>query len=140
VSLDVTGGIISVDVEVNGGDGGSWSVQSLSDEEGLSGEGSAVDFKVDLVDEVLSSGPSAGENDSLGLDIESLDASKVLDISGGIFLGIGGIGGHLNGGRVKRPNSDGGINSCNPNVVNGSWGKIGDSGERVIGGDEADDS
>jgi len=124
----------SVDVEISGNGGSSsGSVFSLFDGEWLESGGSAVDFVVDLSDGVQSSGPGAlNGGSSFVCDTNSIignsSAGESLDVSEWIQLGIwsNGLHGHCSG--VGGPNSISDIDSCNPEVKEGSCWKREDSG------------
>lgn len=141
VSVDVAGGVVPVDGEEDRGAQGLGAVPSLSDEEWLSGGGDAVHLEVDLADSVGRSGPRAGNSDSAWwLGVGGLNAGEALDVSGGVLLGIGGVGDHLDGGGVGGPHSDVGVDSLHEDVINGVGGEVGDLGGVGVHQSEVDHS
>jgi len=55
-------------------------------------------FQVNVNDDILSGIPSTSNGNSAGNRVGGRSADKVLNISGGIFFGIGGGGGDGDGG------------------------------------------
>jgi len=140
VSIDVALSVVTIDVELGGGRGrGLGSVPSLSDKERLSGGGNAVNFEVDLADGIRSGGPRA-EDGSTSRSGGGLRAGEVLDVTGRIFLGIGGVSDHLDGGRVGGPDSDVGVDGLDEDVIDRAGDEVGDFGGDVVGQSEVDDA
>jgi len=141
--IEVAGGVVTVDGELDGGAGGLGAPELLADEERLTGGGDAVGLEVDVDDSVSSSGPRASDGNASGEGIDSLDAGEALDVTGGISLGIGGGGGKGDDGRVGGPNADSGVDSGNPGVVGGGRLEGGDvdsrNGRGVDGGGRSSD-
>jgi len=98
--IKVARGTVAVDGEEDRGGGSLGSVESLSDQQWLSGGGDAVSLEVNVADSVKGSGPRAGNINSSGGGVDSLSAGEVLDVSGWVFLGVSWIGDELNSGRV----------------------------------------
>jgi len=137
MSIDVTDGTVSVDVEGDRGLGvGVGGPVFLSDEEGLAGGASALAFKVDVANGVRGSGPVTGDDGSRAA--LALGAGERANVERGIFLGIGGVGGHLDDGRVGGPDSNGGVDSLDEDVISGGGGEVGDL-DRVGGQGEGGD-
>jgi len=100
--------------------GGGSSKDSFSDKIWLSEGWDAVNFEVDLSDGIQSGSPCAKSTNSV-VNSGSFWARESLDVSGWIFLGIGGISGHCENGWVGGPNSIMRVNSLNPGVIESGW-------------------
>jgi len=131
--VKVAGDRVSVDGEEDGGVRGAGSPKFLSDEEGsLAGGGDAVSLEVHVGDGISGGGPRAGDIVSVVDGVLSFEAGEVRDVEGRVVLGIGGIGDELDDGRVGGPDSDCGVHSLDPHVVDRVGGQASDS-DRVGG-------
>jgi len=98
--IKVAGGGVSVNGEDDRSGGGTCSKEFLLDEQWLSGVGDAMGLEVHSLNGERRGGPRAGDVNSIGFGIRSLNAGKVGDVQSGIFLGIRGSGDHLDDGGV----------------------------------------
>jgi len=118
--VDIAIGAITVDGEDNRGGDGFGAPESLADHKGFTKRdsfGDAMDLNVDVDNLLLGGGPGAFDSGSSGGWVDDLTAGEILDIEGGIHLGVGGEGGENGDRRVERPGSNSRISSLNPHFI-----------------------